>query len=355
MKKRRRIWWSIVVVILAALVARAALPVYVENYVNRFLANLEAYEGRVGDVDLALWRGGCHVEDVVIRKIEGEKGIPFFQAAGIDLSIEWKALFEGAFVGEIYLQRPVLELIQDKDEEEQLGDEVDWVGKLEELSPLRVNRLMVSEGVLNYRGARESALPELSLGNMTLLATNLSNATSKKDELPSRLLLTARAPGGALAELNGRFNLMTRPADMDMELTGEPIELTELNSLIKRLTALDVERGTLGVYSEWAVKDAKIEGYLKLVVEDLEILDTEEDSTNPLALIWQSIADLFVQATENKREDQFASKIPFSGDLSKAKAGVIPSIVSILENGFVQALSRDVDDSINLNDVETEE
>lgn len=355
MKKRRAVMWAIVVVVVAGLAVRAVLPTYVENYVNRALANLESYEGRVGDVDLALWRGGVHVEDTVIRKRNGEEGVPFFQAAAIDLSIEWKALFKGALVGEIYLLRPVLELIQDEEEGDQLGEGVDWVAKLEELSPLRVNRLMVSNGVLNYRGARESALPELSLVNVTLLVTNLSNAISEEDELPSTLLMTARAPGGALAQLNGRFNMMTQPADMDMELTGEPVDLTELNPLIKRLTALDVERGMLGVYSEWAVKDAKLEGYLKLVMEDLEILDTKEDSTNPLALIWQSVADLFVQITENQREDQFASKIPISGDLSAAKAGVIPSLVSILENGFVQALNRDVDDSINLNDVKAEE
>src|SRR5687768_9212229 len=55
---RRRDKWLIgVVAVIVVLVAiRAAMPMVIRDYINDQLQALEQYDGRVDDVDLALWR-----------------------------------------------------------------------------------------------------------------------------------------------------------------------------------------------------------------------------------------------------------------------------------------------------------
>lgn len=47
----------VLVLVVLLVVGRAILPSVLKRYVNRTLAGLEGYSGRVSDIDLSLWRG----------------------------------------------------------------------------------------------------------------------------------------------------------------------------------------------------------------------------------------------------------------------------------------------------------
>ena len=102
-KKIRTILISIVVLLI---VFRLFLPYIVLRYVNNKLSNLKEYYGHVDDIDIALIRGAYVINAIKVVKIGNDQGekdtIPFFKSPEIDLSVEWNAIFKGAFVGEIY-------------------------------------------------------------------------------------------------------------------------------------------------------------------------------------------------------------------------------------------------------------
>src|SRR5438552_14901605 len=86
-RSRRRSWlWSIpkwgtialgvLAVLLVAL--RLALPHFVKNYVNRTLSEIPGYRGRVGDIDIALWRGAYTIHGLDLVKTDGKVPVPFF-------------------------------------------------------------------------------------------------------------------------------------------------------------------------------------------------------------------------------------------------------------------------------------
>ena len=60
---------------------------------------------------LHLWRGAYQIHQVKIEKTDGKVPVPFFSAPLVDLSVEWKALFNGAFVGEIDFHRPHMNFV----------------------------------------------------------------------------------------------------------------------------------------------------------------------------------------------------------------------------------------------------
>ena len=86
--RRKRVGWTVAAVLIAMLVAlRLALPTLVQRYVNNKLDELPQYDGRIGDVDIALFRGAYTIEDVDIVKTSGRVRQPFFEAASVDLSM----------------------------------------------------------------------------------------------------------------------------------------------------------------------------------------------------------------------------------------------------------------------------
>jgi hypothetical protein len=93
---------QIVLIVIALLIGlRVALPYIVKEYVNKKLDEMPEYDGRIADVDMHLWEGAYSIQGIEVVKTEGDIPVPFFSSRRVTFSVEWKALFDGALVGEI--------------------------------------------------------------------------------------------------------------------------------------------------------------------------------------------------------------------------------------------------------------
>ncbi len=102
--KKTKIFLSIIILLALALIgARIYLPYWVKDYVNGEINKLEGYSGQVADIDIHLWRGAYQIHKLDIRKTGSGIPVPFVAVETVDLSVEWRALFEGAIVAEIDL------------------------------------------------------------------------------------------------------------------------------------------------------------------------------------------------------------------------------------------------------------
>ena len=133
-------------------IIRALLPFWVRDYVNRKLSEVPEYRGHVAAVTLHLWRGAYQIHHVEIVKTTGHVPVPFFSAPLIDLSVQWRALFDGAFVGNIDFFEPKMNFVNAPSKENsQVGVDKPWPQKIKELFPLKINRFTVRNGEVHYR------------------------------------------------------------------------------------------------------------------------------------------------------------------------------------------------------------
>ena len=98
MKTRYKILIGVVVLLV---VIRLFLPYVILHYSNTKLANLPGYYGHVKDIDINLFRGAYILDDIYLNKIDStsKKQTEFFRSRSIDLSLEWRALFNRSIVG----------------------------------------------------------------------------------------------------------------------------------------------------------------------------------------------------------------------------------------------------------------
>ena len=347
--------WRVVLIVLVVLVAvRLALPFIVTRYVNKVLSELEGYRGVIEEVDIHLIRGAYQIHGLKIYKVDGNKEIPFVDIPTTDLSIEWDALFQGAIVGEVGFEKPVLNFIASKKDgkpgttSEQAGEDIDWTEPIKKLMPFDINRLQINDGKITFYDFSTKPEVDLFLENVQLDALNLNNAKDNPEKLPSRIYLQALSIGNGQLNLAMKANVLKQVPDMDLDLRFENVDMTALNNFFGAYAKVDIEKGVFNLYSELAVNEGNITGYVKPLFNDLKVVDWEEDKEQPAKLIWESMVGFLAEIFENQREDQFATRVPLNGHIADVNTPFWPALWNVFSNAFVQAFENNTDGTISI-------
>jgi hypothetical protein len=345
--KKTKITFIILAILIGGLIgARIYLPYWVTDYVNNQINALDGYGGKVDDIDIHLWRGAYSIHGLDIYKTDGGMKEPFLAADTIDLSIEWRALiFDWALVAEIDIYGSDLVFTKS-----QTGEGADWENFVDSLFPFDINRVEVHSGEVAYKDYSTDPVINLFVENINARVTNLRNTEEREVDLPSDLKITGQSIGGGSLDLGGKMNTMLNTPDFDLDLELSGADLTAFNEYAEKYAAIDFESGTIGVYAEMAAADGNLTGYVKPVATGVSLVDVGGQDTNPLNIIWESLASVVMEIFENQPADQFALRIPVEGSLDNPERELWPAIISIFQNAFAGAFTKNSDGIINFRD-----
>lgn len=333
---------------------RIYLPYWIANYVNKVLDDVNGYHGSIEEVDLNLFRGAYQIEGLNMVKTNDDIPVPFLDIPLIDLSVQWGALLDGEIVGEIELRNPTLNFAADSTGDTQTGAEADWTQPIKELMPLYINRFTVVDGVITYKDFGSDPKVDLRLDSLQLQATNLQNVEGFPGTLPSNISASATSIGGGTLSMNADMNILKGIPDFDMSAEFEGVYLPDLNDFAEAYAKLDFEKGTFNLYTEMAVSDGNLEGYVKPLMTDLQVFDISEDTDNPLEALWEGVAGFFTTVFQNYPRDQFATQVPMEGNLNDPNTQIWPAIGGIFRNAFIEAFSKDVENTVSFDEVTQE-
>lgn len=340
--------WLILGILALLIIIRILLPIFIENQINKMLANLNGYHGHIEDVDLNLYRGAYSIDSVnIYEESENRPDIAFFTAETMDFSVEWDALFDGEIVGEVVAVNPILNFYLKAGGKVETGKGNDWVETVKNLMPLTINRLEVISGKVRYVDKYSEPEVDLYFNGLHGVVTNLTNATDIGKTLPSSIEVRSGTIGGGKLELNGNLNAIKETPDFDLNISIEGVELVKLNNFFIAYADFDVESGGFDFYSELVLIDGHLDGYIKPLITDIEVLDWQNENESLLGTVYQAIVGLGAEILESHgKKEQVASKVPISGTLDTTKAAVWPAIFSLLGNAFIQPLKSKVDQSL---------
>ena len=180
-------------ILLALIAFRIYLPTLVKNYVNKTLSDIPGYYGHVADIDIALYRGAYVIDSLYLNKVDAETQIPFLNFPHIDISVEWRALFHGKIVSEIYMTNPEITYIpEDQKPADTAGVKAegsDWTEALRDLVPIDINYLEITGGRLSFMKLQADPDIDVFINNLSLVAENLRNVKAKEHTLPSPITM----------------------------------------------------------------------------------------------------------------------------------------------------------------------
>jgi uncharacterized protein involved in outer membrane biogenesis len=351
---KRRLLLSVLIVIAGLAVIRAIVPFGVQWYVNNTLARAENYSGHVGDIDLSLWRGAYQIEAIDIVKNQGTVTLPLFSAERVEFSVLWSALFRGAVVGEVDLLKPEINFIDsDTEEKKQTGESENWLSIANDLFPLRIDKLVIRQGQIAFHNLDADPNIHIATRNIELNAYNLAtNDLIANDQLAIVFAQGNTMDKGSLS-VSATVNPHRKKPTFDVNVEAQDVALKDYENFLNYYAPFDLEAGTLEFALELASDDGEVKGYLKPVLNDVEVFswkgDVEEDEDGILAILGEILAGAFAEIFENQPRDQLATNIPINGDIDNVSSDNVKAFLGVLRNAFVDAIEAKLDDTISLD------
>ena len=356
-RRRNKVLIVLLSILVLLVIIRIALPYVILHYANKTLSEMDGYRGRIQDIDLALIRGAYKIDSIYLHKVDTvtQKETPFLAASLIDLSLEWKSLFKGSVVGKITVENPLVRFEKEKVEPKDVQkDSSDFRKVLDEFMPLEINRLELRDGRLQYVDNTSKPQVNISMTDVDVIALNLKNSYDSAAILPASINAKATIYEGRL-DLKMKLNPLAEVPTFDMNAEWKNTNLVKLNEFFQAYAKVDVNKGTFGLYTEVAAKEGAFTGYVKPLIEDIDVLGKEDREDNILRKAWEGISGAVTEIFENQSEETFATKIPLQGEIEDPKANIWVAIVQILQNAFINALQPAIDQQINLGTVDQQQ
>jgi hypothetical protein len=335
------------------LIFRIFLPSIVLHYANKRLAEMPGYYGHIEDVDIHLYRGAYTVKEIYLNKMDSvdKKQTPFFTSKVIDLSIEWASLWHGRIVAKVGFDSTVIRFTKDKVDPKKINeDSSSFRGVINGFMPLKINRLEVTRGKIQYVDPTTKPAVDVAMINTHVLATNLTNLADSSQLLPASININSDVYGGTFT-LNLKLNPLLKDPTFESKAELKNANLPTLNPFLLAYAGVDVNRGSLSLYSEVAAKNGDFKGYVKPIIKDLKVLGSQDSNKSFLHKIYEGIVGVTAFVLTNHPKDQLATKIPIEGTFKKMNVDTWSAIFTVLRNAFIQALFPALDHDVSIQAV----
>jgi Domain of Unknown Function (DUF748) len=170
--------------------------------------------------------------------------------------------------------------------------------------------------------------------NMTL--KNLSN---HQQQGPADVSIHGNFMGSGDGTLSGTFLASRSGPAFNLKIALLNTDLPALNDLLRAYGKFDVAAGKLSVFSQVAVKNGNIDGYVKPMFAGLEVYNYQKDKNTP---ILHQAKELVIGGAshllKNHRTEEVASDVDLKGTLTSPNVDTWQALGQVLRNGFIEAI-----------------
>ncbi|MGH7399977.1 MAG: DUF748 domain-containing protein [Candidatus Rokuibacteriota bacterium] len=200
----------------------------------------------------------------------------------------------------------------------------------------RVDRLDVVNSEFGFVNKTATPSYRVYVEDTALALTNLSSLPSGETAVAK---LTGKFMGGGAARAD--FELRpTRPGpDFDLAVQIDETNLKAMNDLLRAHGNFDVVGGRFSIYTEIAVKDRQVSGYVKPLFQDMTVYDPRQDrEKNVLRKVYEGVVGGISKVLQNRPRDEVATRVDISGRLDNPNLSLIDTIVGLVQNAFFKAI-----------------
>jgi len=347
--KNKTIWRVILVVVVIVSCVWILAPLGVRYYLNnKIFADMGSYTGYVEDVDVNLIAGSYALNNLTIWPKDGYKEVPFFYAEEFFIGVSWEALIRGELLATAAVKNAELNFLDaDKSEKRQTGKGTDWRDVLDALIPITLHRFEVSDSSITFQNFDAQPNVDVRARDIEAVVTNLTNVKDAAGRRVAKAQLQATILEDAPLIANADFD----PFDFnDFVFAAElqNIDLTQINNLTMHYANLDFASGHGNVFAELIAEDGNLTGYIKPLLEDVDIAsweqDVEEQGDNPFQLLWEGTLGFLKTLFTNPSSKQFATQIDISGTLDDTQIDSWKAVWGVVKNAFFQALEENFEE-----------
>lgn len=352
--RRYRISVCCFAVLLGLLVLVGVLaPFLIQYHLNHnVFRDMGNYTGSVEDIDVNWLSGSYRLENLVLWRKGGNQDIPFFQVEDLSIGFSWDAIRHGEILAAVVVENAELNFIDAKlAQKKQTGKGTNWLDVLEELLPTTLHRLEVRRSKVSFQNFDTDPQVNIQARDIKALVTNLTNVKDRDGRRVATLRLDANILGDAPMMAQARFD----PFDFNDFMFAAEVQsfnLKSINNLTMNYANVDFAGGHGNIFVELIARDGQLEGYIKPLLEDVDIVswkqDVEEQGDNPLQLLWEGALGFLKVLLTNADSKQLATQLEIQGTLDEAKIDSWRAVLGVIRNAFVEAVESRFEEMTSL-------
>jgi hypothetical protein len=203
-------------------------------------------------------------------------------------------------------------------------------------SAFQVARLRLLDSEFGFVNRARDPGYRIFLSGANLEVRNYSNAFRRGEAIVS---LDGKFMGAGPARAAAKMRVPSaRGPDFDLDAAIEDTPVTALNDLFRSYGKFDVSGGVFSFYSELAVSEGRIDGYVKPLFRDLKVYDRRQDAEKSVfKKLYEKIVGGVAGLLENRREE-VATRADVSGPVENPGTSTLQVIGRLIENAFFRAI-----------------
>ena len=212
---------------------------------------------------------------------------------------------------------------------------------------IAVGEFDVTHSNLAYTDKTANPNYKLFIKDTELVVRNLSNHQAQG---PAQLTLRGKFMGSGDTNVAGDFLASQQGPAFNLKLAMQNTDLPSMNDLLRAYGRFDVAAGQLSVFSQVAVKDGSIDGYVKPMFANLKVYDYQKDKgTGVLHQAKELAIGGASHLFKNRKTDQVAADVDLKGKLSSPDIDTWQALGQVLRNAFVEAIIPGFDRAVTSN------
>ena len=210
---------------------------------------------------------------------------------------------------------------------------------------VRLDRVRISGAEMGLINKASNPTYHLFVKDMRLEIDNLSN--QGKDGVAS-----ARASGLFMGSGKVRATAHFRPhgksANLDLDVAIEDTDMKTMNKLFLATGNFDVKAGHFSLFSEIAVREGVVDGYVKPLFREVDVYDRKQDRKKGiLRQMYEGILGGLSWLLENRPREEVATTTRISGRLSNPDTSNLEVAVGLIQNAFFQAILPGLEQNVD--------
>ena len=202
---------------------------------------------------------------------------------------------------------------------------------------VRAERIVIDKSTLGYRDETRTPPYRVYLADTRVEMTDFTNVERRNGDDPSKATVRGVFMESGPTRVDASFEPRKDRTDFDVKLAIDDTEARRLNDLWRAYGGFDVESGTFTVYSEVSVRGGMVDGYVKTILKDLDVLGPDEQK-GLREKLYEGLVGGVATLLRNQPRDQVATEVSLSGPLQNPNTSTLEAVLGIVENGFFKAI-----------------
>jgi hypothetical protein len=128
-------------------------------------------------------------------------------------------------------------------------------------------------------------------------------------------------------------------ADVHLNVAIRNTDMTALNDLLRAYGKFDVAAGRFSLFSQLAVKEGEMHGYVKPLFSDVKVYSHQKDKNKSVVKkAYEATVGAVMGLLKNPSTQKVATQVQVSGRISNPNMSTWEALVEMLRNAFIKAI-----------------